>query len=174
MIVRKAVFWKNLSSKAIPWAHNLLLKTERHDGRTAVSGRLRFCVGQHRRLQTGGCRVAWRPGFNKVWMIGELLFQRRPYVTCQGEGSKTLSSESRFLISPSVSSCALTFLPTHFALATWSESQQCSGPSASLFSSQCFMGDPDLGFGQTYAVAATTWPLRKRYFQAVVQVVYIS
>lgn len=57
---------KNLSSKAIPWAHNMLLKTERHDGRTAVSGKLRFCVGQHRRLQTGGCRVAWHPGFNKV------------------------------------------------------------------------------------------------------------
>lgn len=83
--------FKNVWSEAIPWAHRLLLKTERHDRRTAVSGKLKFCMGQHRRLQTGGCWVAWRPGFNKVWMTREILFRRRPYAPFQGEGSKTFN-----------------------------------------------------------------------------------
>lgn len=40
----------------------------------------------------GGVPLCMESWIHNVWMVGEILFQRRPYAPFQGEGSKTFSS----------------------------------------------------------------------------------
>lgn len=163
MIVQKAII-KTLWSEAIVWAHRLLLKTERPDGRSAVSGKWDSAWGSTEgcRLGEGGVPLCMESWIHKVWMVGEILFQRRPYAPFQGEGSKTFSYVCLRFSLPSQSPPVLW--PSYQHILRWKYVLNHSVLStvclSFLFSVS--MADSDLVFWPAHGVAATTQLLTER------------